>query len=199
MKVVMLMGSMKLKGNTAKVTSMVTDQLVAMGAEVETYNLVEKNIRPCMGCASCQNVLDDYGCVIEDDVVGICDAIMSADAILLSSPIYSWYSTTPVKSLLDRLVYMMNKYYGSVRGGSTWSGKKMGLITTCGYPDHYGADLFVTGMKRYTKHSELNYIGHFNARDKGKGHPFMTPELQENIVNFAKETFDAIQLQGQCE
>jgi multimeric flavodoxin WrbA len=130
--------------------------------------------------------------VIHDDVPGLYEAILEADAFFFTTPIYSWYSTTPVKSLMDRLVYMMNKYYGETRGGSTWSGKKMGILTTCGYPDHYGADLFDMGVKRYAKHSELTYIGHYNARDKGKQYAFFTEDDRERLQKYAEETVSAM-------
>jgi len=34
------------------------------------------------------------------------------DLLVLASPIYSWYCSPPMKAVLDRLVYGMNKYYG---------------------------------------------------------------------------------------
>ena len=40
-----------------------------------------------------------------------------------------------------------------------WKGKKMALISTCGYPVEKGADLWEEGMKRYAKHSRLQYVG----------------------------------------
>ncbi len=38
-----------------------------------------------------------------------------ATLIVLATPIYSWYCTPPMKALLDRLVYGMDKYYGAQR------------------------------------------------------------------------------------
>ena len=192
MKVVLLMGSMKQDGNTAAVSKYFTDKLSAAGIEVAYIELAQKKINPCIGCAVCQDILDDYGCIHKDDVSEICNQIMSADAIFIATPIYSWYSTTPVKSLMDRLVYMMNKYYGEIRGGSSWSGKKMGVITTCGYPDHYGADLFITGVKRYTKHSDLIYLGNFNARDRGRKFDFMTEDVKKATDSYAEEVISAL-------
>lgn len=43
----------------------------------------------------------------------IFNCILSSDLIILASPIYSWYCTPPMKAALDRLVYGMNKFYGS--------------------------------------------------------------------------------------
>jgi len=85
----------------------------------------------------------------------------------LATPIYSWYCTPPMKSLLDRLVYGMNKYYGEEKGPALWAGKKLVLITSCGYKPEKGADLWVEGMKRYCKHSQLVYAGMLVERDLG--------------------------------
>lgn len=72
-----------------------------------------------------------------------------------------------MKSLLDRLVYGMNKYYGDEKGPSLWAGKKLAVITTCGYRPEKGANLFEEAIKRYCKHSQLNYVGMIAERDLG--------------------------------
>ncbi|MBS7525911.1 flavodoxin family protein [Fusibacter paucivorans] len=192
MKILLLMGSMRQNGRTAEVTKAFEAMLTDRNASVEYLPLVKYDIKACTGCATCQNVLNAHGCVIRDDVPDIFEKVQSADAVFFTTPIYSWYCTTPVKSLMDRLVYMMNKYYGETRGGSFWAGKKLGIITTCGYPDHYGADLFETGIKRYAKHSDLVYIGHYNARDKGKQYAFFTEDDKARLTKFAEETVSAL-------
>ena len=187
MKVLLLMGSMRKKGNTAEVCHAFTSYLESLNVNVETVTLIDRDIKPCIGCGTCQNVLDGPGCIHTDDVVSIMDKILACDAFIFATPIYSWYCTTPVKSLMDRLVYMMNKYYGKEKGDSFWAGKKIGAITTCGYPDHYGADLFITGLKRYAKHSNLIYSGHLNARDDGSKQSVLTDEVNQRLIEFAEE------------
>lgn len=44
------------------------------------------------------------------------DSILASDKIILAAPIYSWSCPAPMKALLDRLVYGMNKYYGDEKG-----------------------------------------------------------------------------------
>lgn len=51
----------------------------------------------------------------------IFDKLCDCDVIVLATPIYSWFCTPPMKSLLDRLVYGMNKYYGDEKGPSLWA------------------------------------------------------------------------------
>lgn len=92
---------------------------------------------------------------------------------MLAIPIYSWYCTPPMKVVLDRLVYGMNKYYGEEKGPSLWEGKQVALITTCGYRPENGADLWESGVRRYCKHSRLNYLGMLTERDLGYSSIFM--------------------------
>lgn len=64
-----------------------------------------------------------------------------------------------MKALLDRLVYGMNKYYGTEKGPALLEGKSAASVVTCGYPPEKGADLWEDGIKRYCKHSRLSYLG----------------------------------------
>jgi len=113
--------------------------------------------------------------------------ILAADLIVLATPIYSWYCTPPLKALLDRLVYGMNKYYGAEKGPSLWAGKSLALITTCGYPPEKGADLWESGIKRYCKHSELLYKGMLVERHRGYTVDFMSQEKEQRARAFARE------------
>ena len=98
---------------------------------------------------------------------------MSSDCIILATPIYSWYCTPPMKALLDRMVYGMNMYYGEGKGPSLWAGKKMAIVTTCGYKPEKGADLFEEGIRRYCRHSQLQYMGMLAERHLGYQSAFM--------------------------
>ena len=159
MKVLILMGSPRKDGNTASLTAPFVDELKAAGAECTTFDVYDMDLRPCVACRTCQKDWTKFGCPQDDDMQQIFDAALEADLIVAASPIYSWYCTPPMKNVLDRLVYGMNKYYGEEMGPSIWKGKKMALISTCGYPVEKGADLFEEGMKRYAKHSKLQFMG----------------------------------------
>ena len=135
-----------------------------------------------------KNNLFDFGCYCKDDVQKIFKKILMCDLIVFATPIYSWYCTSPMKALLDRLVYGMNKYYGNEKGPALWAGKPVALITTCGYRPEKGADIWENGMKRYCKHSQLKYIGMLVERDLGKPN-FMNKEKEEHSRQFAKQIY----------
>lgn len=184
-----MMGSPRKNGNTQELLKSLTEEFLANGIEHESLWLYDKNILPCVACRKCQNAWDIFGCWQKDDVQDIFDKIISADNILLATPIYSWYCTAPMKALLDRLVYGMNKYYGAEKGPSLWAGKNIALVTTCGYRPENGADLFETGMKRYCKHSQLTYVGMLCERDLGYSHAFMDKEKEKRAREFAQKFF----------
>lgn len=113
------------------------------------------------------------------------DSIMTSDLLVLATPIYSWYCTPPMKSVLDRMVFGMNKYYSTEEPRALWQGKSVAIITTCGYRIEKGADLFEEAIKRYCKHSKLNYLGMLAERHMGYDTVFMDKEKEEHVHEFA--------------
>lgn len=185
MKFCILMASPRLNGNTAELVKPFLTELKKNGAEVEYITLAEKNILPCKGCYACQDISDEYGCVQQDDIAEIIKEVIKSDCIVLATPIYSWYCTTPMKALLDRH-YGLNKFYGSAKG-SLWEGKKVAIIATHGYDAEYGAGPFETGIKRLCKHSKLEYVGMYSVRDEDNLASFQTEDAINGATLFANK------------
>ena len=118
--------------------------------------------------------------------------VLASDLLVLATPIYSWYCTPPMKALLDRLVYGMNKFYGREKGPSLWQGKAMALLMTCGYRPEKGCDLFEEGMRRYCKHSGLRYLGSHAERHLGYDTAFMDADKEARTRAFARELMGAV-------
>lgn len=187
MKIYIIMGSPRKNGNTAALLEPFMQELTSSGIGCEMTWLYDKTINPCIACRSCQSFQSIFGCGHKDDVQEIFDKILDCDLLVLATPIYSWYCTPPLKSLLDRLVYGMNKYYNDEKGPSLWKDKLLALITTCGYQPEKGADLLDEGIKRYCKHSQMHYIGMLAERDLGYQSVFMDEEKSEHARLFAKK------------
>ena len=181
-----LMGSPRKNGNTAALLKPFIEELTVLGNKLELIWLYDKSISPCVACRVCQQDWSKFGCRFDDDAQEIFDRILAYDVLVLATPIYSWYCTPPMKALLDRLVYGMNKYYGDRKGPSLWAGKKVALITTCGYRPEKGSDLFQSGMERYCKHSQLTFIGALSDRDLGYQYSFMDNEKESHARAFAR-------------
>lgn len=180
------MGSPRKSGNTAALLTPFTEELTTGGHSVETVWLYDRHIEPCCACRMCQRDWSRFGCRYQDDAQSLFDRILSSDLVVLATPIYSWYCTPPMKALLDRLVYGMNKYYGEERGPALWAGKAVALLSTCGYPPEKGADLWEAGMKRYCKHSQLHYLGMLCEHDRGYKAVFMDEAKAERARCFAR-------------
>ena len=175
-------------------TRPVTDALTQAGWEVERFSLYDMDIQPCRACRGCQSDWEHPACVLRDDMQPIFESVLSADLLLLASPIYSWYCTAPLKAALDRMVYAMNKYYGDQgRGPSLWRGRAVAAVTTCGYRPERGADLWEEGMQRYCKHSQLRWLGMLSARHLGYSAPFMDGEKAAQARAFAAELLAAME------
>ena len=186
MNVCILMGSPRKQGNTAALLVPFCEELRKGGAEVETYWLYDLEIRPCTACRACQKDWTVFGCAQKDDAGFLFDRIIASDLIVLATPIYSWYCTPPMKALMDRMVYGMNKYYGEGKGPSLWAGKSLALLETCGYRPEKGCDLFEEGVRRYCKHSALKYLGSHAERHLGYGTVFMDGNKESRTREFAR-------------
>ncbi len=182
-----LKGSPRKKGNTNTLTKIVTDRLRNEGVGIDEFTLYDMDIKGCLACRWCQKDWTQVSCIQKDDMQKIYDSIMNSDLLLLSTPIYLWYCTAPMKAALDRTAYALNMYYGGDIGPSLWAGKSAAIISSCGYPVEKGADLFEEGVKRLCKHSRLTYRGMLCERHKNLQLPFMDEEKQEHAEKFADQ------------
>lgn len=183
MNVLILMGSPRLRGNTAELCKPFMEELEANGAAVRYVTLADKDIKPCKGCYACQEVSGEYGCCQKDEMPAA--DILWADLIVLATPIYAWYCAAPMKNVLDRH-YGFNKYYGSAEG-SLWAGKKVAILATHGYDGAYATDPFEMGVDRLCKHSGLTYCGLYSVQDEDNLASFQTEEAMEGARVFARK------------
>ena len=187
MEYTVLMGSPRKSGNTAALTKPFLEELTLHHFRGETIWLYDKRIFPCTACRTCQKDWTIFGCPLNDDAGEIFNKILVSDLIVLATPVYSWYCTPPMKALMDRFIYGMNKYYGDTKGPSLWTGGRIALLVTCGYRPEKGADLLEEGIKRYCKHSQLNYLGMLAERDLGYHSVFWSEEKERHSRLFAQE------------
>ena len=186
MKICILFASPRPGGNTAQLMIPVKERLTELGHIYEEISLYQEEIKPCIACRSCQKDWTVFGCVHQDSMQNIFEAVLRADLILLESPVYSWSWTAPMKAALDRLVYGMNKYYGEEWGPSLWEGRKVALVTTCGYAVEKGTDLMEESLRRYCKHSKLHYMGMLAERQRSYKEAFMDEEKRWIAAAFAE-------------
>jgi multimeric flavodoxin WrbA len=167
MKILGILGSPRMGGNS----DILLDQALAgckdAGAEVEKIVLCQKKISGCMNCEKC----NETGiCVIKDDMPEIHKKILDADAIIHSCPVYFWSMTAQMKAYLDRWCAFFDAewrwhkaYYPKMKG------KRIGLITVCGDPDVSVADPIVHTFKTTADTTKLHWIGAVMASATAKG------------------------------
>ena len=103
MKILMLTGSPRKKGVTARLAASFRAGAEEAGHEVERYDAAFMKVSPCKACCSCRK--NGGKCVYDDDMtplLGEEGKILSADVIVLVSPVYYWGLTAQLKTVVDR-------------------------------------------------------------------------------------------------
>ena len=69
------------------------------GAETDIISFADLSIGPCTGCGSC---VKTGKCVVDDDMNSVYLKLLSADGIIIGTPVYFWTVTAQAKLLMDR-------------------------------------------------------------------------------------------------
>ena len=121
-KIVVITGSPRKNGNSFAMTDAFIKAAEAKGHTVTRFDAAMKNVGGCHACETCFKT--GKACSFDDDFNKIAPAILEADAVVFTMPVY-WYSIpAQVKGVIDRL-------YSFVIGGKDISGKDFGLIACC--------------------------------------------------------------------
>lgn len=140
MKVVAFNGSPKKEGNTYHAIKIVTDELEKQGIETEIVHVGNKVVRGCMACGQCAANKDEKCVLTGDDVNEWVQKIISADGILLGSPVHFAAMSGTMKSFLDRAFYVNGANGGLYRhkvGASLAAVRRSGGIPTYDQLNHY--------------------------------------------------------------
>ncbi len=131
MKVLGLIGSPRIKGNTAKLVKEILAGASENGAESVVYNLAKMNLSGCKACSAC---LKKGTCILEDDMQELYREIEEADVLVLGSPVYMGEISAQAKPFVDRLHPLVHD------SSKPLAGKKLVLAYTQGNPnvDTYG-------------------------------------------------------------
>ena len=109
-KILGLVGSPIINGNTAKLVNAILEGAAENGADKVIYNLASLNIKGCDACCRC---LESGSCVINDDMQKLYQEIQAADAVVLGSPVYMWQMTGQTKVFIDRLTAFLKPNFSS--------------------------------------------------------------------------------------
>ncbi|MCG0278617.1 MAG: flavodoxin family protein [Thermanaeromonas sp.] len=99
-KVIAINGSHRKGRNTAALLLAVLEGAQEEGAAIELIELVDYNIKPCLGCNRC---VGKSQCTInDDDMTKLAEKLLQADGIVLGSPVYFGNVTGRMKVFMDR-------------------------------------------------------------------------------------------------
>jgi multimeric flavodoxin WrbA len=167
MKILGVMGSPRLGGNSDILLDRALDGAKSAGAETEKIVLFKRKIAGCLNCEKC----NDTGiCVVKDDMPEIHKKILDADAIIHSCPVYFWAMTAQMKAYLDRWCAFFDaewKWHKAYK--PKMKGKRVGLITVCGDTNVSTADPIVHSFKTTADFTQMSWIGAVMASASARG------------------------------
>lgn len=121
-KIVVITGSPRKNGNSFAMTDSFIKAAKEKGHSVTRYDAATMKLEGCHACETCYST--GKPCSFDDDFNIIAEAVLEADAIVFSMPVY-WYSIpSQIKCVIDRL-------YALVVGGKNIAGKECALIACC--------------------------------------------------------------------
>ena len=107
-KIVAIYGSPRRKGNTATLMKKAVEGARDSGADVEEIVLRDLKISPCLEIYGC---LQAGECAIKDDFQAVRDKILSAQGLILASPVFFYTVSAHTKMLMDRFQSLWVKKY----------------------------------------------------------------------------------------
>lgn len=99
MKVLGIMGSPRRGGNTELLLDEALKGAESKGAQVEKLVVDELDIKPCKEYYHC---FKDGNCIIRDDMDRVYPRLLSADVVIIASPMFFYGLTGQLKVLIDR-------------------------------------------------------------------------------------------------
>ena len=152
MKIVGIVGSPRVDGNTQKLVETILASAMEHGAETKIFNINEMDIKACQSCYHCKTT--DEGCALKDDMPQLFEEIIQSDAVIVGSPIYFGQMSAQLKIFVDRHFSQIGAGFKSKIGK-----KDTVLVFTHGNPN---IDLF----KKYIDNtSRLFSLLGYNVKD----------------------------------
>lgn len=121
-KIVVITGSPRKNGNSLAMTEAFIRAAQAKGHSVTRFDAAMKNVSGCRACETCFKTAK--ACSFDDDFNTIAPAILDADAVVFTMPVY-WYSMpAQIKAVIDKM-------FSFAVGGKDIAGKECALIACC--------------------------------------------------------------------
>lgn len=163
-KVLVINGSPhKDKGNTALILNPFLEGMKEEGADVELFYTRDLMINPCSGDLSCM-IRPDGRCIHRDDMDNLLPKIRDADILVLASPMYVDGVTGPMKTLMDRMVPILQIFI-EARDGHTrhplkeTKHRRIILVSSCGFWERDNFNALVAHIQAVAKNLSAEFSG----------------------------------------
>lgn len=121
-KIVVITGSPRKAGNSFAMTESFIQAAEKKGHTITRFDAAMRNVGGCHACETCFKT--EKACSFDDDFNTIAPAILEADVVVFTMPVY-WYSIpAQVKGVIDKL-------FSFCVAGKDIAGKECALITCC--------------------------------------------------------------------
>ncbi|MBQ4105218.1 MAG: flavodoxin family protein [Clostridia bacterium] len=127
MKVLMINGSPRAKGNTATALLEMKNVFEAEGIEVEVIQVGNLEIRGCIACGACHEM---GKCVYNDIVNDTIKKFEECDGLVVGSPVYYAAANSTLSAFLTRLFYSTNFSKTMKVGAAVVAARRGGLSAT---------------------------------------------------------------------
>jgi len=157
MRVLILNGSPRSKGNTSQMIKAFCEGLEHAGHEYDVYSVCKMNIHGCLACEYCHGK-GEGRCIQKDDMQNIYHQLKEAEMLVIASPIYYHGLTGQLKCVIDR-------FYATAYPNKPEKLQKVAMFLSSGDPDMYDGALFsyqgdfldylkLEGMGVFTTHGD---------------------------------------------
>ena len=149
-KIVVITGSPRRNGNSFAMTDAFIKAAEAKGHKVTRFDAAMMKIGGCHACETCYKT--GKACSFDDDFNMIAPAILAADVLVFTMPVY-WYSIpSQIKGVIDRI-------YSLVVGGKNIAGKECAFIACCEENDPAVLDGVRIPMERTAALNKWEMVG----------------------------------------
>ncbi|KJR45797.1 Multimeric flavodoxin WrbA family protein [Desulfosporosinus sp. I2] len=174
MKILTLTGSPHSQGTTALLADEVCAGAKEAGHEVVRFETGKLDIHPCLGCFHCRK--NDGRCVYDDDMTQIYPHLLTADAVILVTPLYYFGMTAQLKRTIDR--------FFSVNPLLRKTSKQLFLVAACGDKEAWAMDALVAHFQTLSRYlhwqegGKVLAIGAYTRKDvEDSDYPIMARNL----------------------
>lgn len=149
-KIVVITGSPRKNGNSFAMTDAFIKEAEEKGHRVTRFDAAMMKLDGCHACETCYKT--GKACSFDDDFNTIAPAVLEADGLVFTMPVY-WYSIpSQIKAVIDRI-------YSLVVGGKDITGKECALIACCEEEDMTVLDGVRIPMERTAALNKWKMVG----------------------------------------